>query len=95
VSVVGHTFNSDLWSPKGEDVYFRSHRKKKWDSSVAFVDYFLVNDDNFGMYMTMSSHTLDKRSAQAFFFPEPQLGDAGIMPVAEAATWSVGICERS
>jgi hypothetical protein len=49
LSVVGHTINSDKWDCEAHLAY-RDNIFGDYHASAAWVDHFIVNDDNFGMY---------------------------------------------
>ena len=54
VTVVGHTMNSDKWDCEAHLAY-RSEATAFgfYHASAAWVDHFILNDDNFGMYRCM------------------------------------------
>src|SRR5262249_11744473 len=52
LAVLGHTWNSDRWSPE-ENQGYGSFPINPYLSSSAWVDHFIVSDDNFGMYSTL------------------------------------------
>ena len=52
VSVMGHTMNSDKWDCEAHLAY-RPEALGTHHTSAAWVDHFIINDDNFGMYSCM------------------------------------------
>jgi hypothetical protein len=58
VSVFGHTLNSDLWRPEAEIAY--TNRFSYYKPSSAWVDNFIIHDDNFGMYVCMPVEALKR-----------------------------------
>lgn len=52
VAVLGHTMNSDKWDCEAHLAY-RPEALGKHIASSAWVDHFIINDDNFGMYSCM------------------------------------------
>ncbi len=52
VSVMGHTMNSDKWDCEAHLAY-RPEALGTHHASAAWVDHFVINDDNFGMYSCM------------------------------------------
>ena len=52
VTVVGHTMNSDKWDCEAHLAY-RPEALGTYHASAAWVDHFIINDDNFGMYTCM------------------------------------------
>jgi len=61
VAVVGHTLNSNSWFPLAFKTYVRNGRSPaRYLSSLAWVDNFLVNDDNVGMQLNLPAHSFQK-----------------------------------
>jgi hypothetical protein len=60
VAVLGHTMNSDKWDCEAHLAY-RPEAFGTYHASSAWVDHFVVNDDNFGMYTCMPPHYLRNR----------------------------------
>lgn len=60
VPILGHTLNSDLWSPEAEIAYSPMSRQDFLKSASAWVDHFIINDDNFGMYLCLPVATLKR-----------------------------------
>lgn len=57
IVVVGHNFDSESWWPDAWPLYYaRLPSGESWLSSVAWVPDFIIQDDNFGPYMSMSKH---------------------------------------
>jgi hypothetical protein len=52
VAVLGHTINSDRWEPEARQGY-GAYPLSPYISSAAWADHFIINDDNFGMYITL------------------------------------------
>ena len=52
VTVLGHTMNSDKWDCEAHLAY-RPEAFGTYHASAAWVDHFIINDDNFGMYTCM------------------------------------------
>lgn len=54
VPILGHTLNTDLWKPEAEIAYSNTVETEalefNYRSASAWVDHFLIHDDNFGMY---------------------------------------------
>jgi hypothetical protein len=58
VPVFGHTLNSDSWFPTAFAGYVgRAVEDKPYLSTLDWVADFIVNDDNFGMYFSLPTHT--------------------------------------
>ncbi len=54
VAVVGHTMNSDKWDCEAELMYRPEPQVfAGYHASAAWVDHFIIQDDNFGMYVCM------------------------------------------
>jgi hypothetical protein len=53
VPVIGHTLNTDIWRPEAEFAYKRDLGRLNYKSSAAWVDHFIIHDDNFGMYFCL------------------------------------------
>ena len=59
VPILGHTLNSDTWKPEAELIYSKvGGRLSYFKSSSAYVDNFIIHDDNFGMYYCLPIHSL-------------------------------------
>lgn len=62
VSVAGHTLNTDLWRPEAEVGYSIDYGLKfgltRYLAASAWVDHFVVHDDNFGPYYCLPVDTL-------------------------------------
>ena len=77
VPVLGHTINSDLWTPEAERVY-HEELKKDYIHSSKWVDHFIIHDDNFGMYLCLPLDSLktERRSAEEPGFNKPKKYDS-------------------
>jgi hypothetical protein len=53
VPIVGHTLNTDLWRPEAEIAYSTRFGDTNYRSASAWVDHFIIHDDNFGMYYSL------------------------------------------
>ena len=58
VTVFGHTRNSDEWHPQALPGYSGAPNAGFYPSS-AWVDHFVIHDDNLGPYYTLSSRALE------------------------------------
>ena len=56
VAVVGHTLNSDRWA-EARHVY-GTVPQAGYLSAAGWADHFIVNDDNFGMYVTLPTEAV-------------------------------------
>lgn len=60
VLVIGHTFDKNAWWPEAWPSYYTTIPSgESWLSSVAWVDNWLICDDNFGPYLSMPKHLCD------------------------------------
>lgn len=59
VLVFGHTRHSDEWHPQAIPVYAGPGSAEYLQAS-AWIDHFLIHDDNLGPYYTLSSQALEK-----------------------------------
>jgi hypothetical protein len=57
VTVLGHTMNTDCWEPEARSGYGEL-AVRPYDSTINWIDHFIVNDDNLGMGRTMSTGQL-------------------------------------
>jgi hypothetical protein len=57
VTVLGHTMNTDRWGPEAKSGY-QQLTSSYYHSTSDWVDHFLIADDNFGMYRTLSTDEL-------------------------------------
>jgi hypothetical protein len=54
VTIIGHTMNSDRWDCEAHLAYDPGSRPfELFHASSTWVDHFLINDDNFGMYTAL------------------------------------------
>lgn len=64
ITVVGHTLNTDLWRPEAENVYtetpFLPQDEIRYRPAAAWVDHFIIHDDNFGMYRSLPVASLKR-----------------------------------
>jgi hypothetical protein len=60
VPILGHTLNSDMWSPEAETAYSPPSRLDLYKSASAWVDHFIIHDDNFGMYSCLPVNALKR-----------------------------------
>jgi hypothetical protein len=63
LTVLGHTFNSDRWTPVARPAYRRqaSHGDVELDtyiSAVRYADHFVIVDDNLGVNLTLPAEAL-------------------------------------
>jgi hypothetical protein len=58
VAVFGHTRNSDEWHPQAVPAYAGPQSARYYPGS-AWIDHFLIHDDNFGPYYSLSSRALE------------------------------------
>jgi hypothetical protein len=61
VSVLGHTFLSDIWRSEAEPVYSLFTGRLEYKPASNWVDNFIIHDDNFGMNLCLPIDSL-KRS---------------------------------
>lgn len=57
LAVLGHTLNSDRWSPEARHGY-GAFPIAPYISTSAWADHFIVSDDNFGMYVTVPTESI-------------------------------------
>jgi hypothetical protein len=57
VAVLGHTINSDRWTPEARCGY-GNYPIQPYISSASWCDHFIISDDNYGMYVTLPSEML-------------------------------------
>ena len=60
VPVLGHTLNSDMWRPEAEPMYGAKGNRLNYRSASAWVDHFIIHDDNFGMYFCVPVDALKR-----------------------------------
>lgn len=64
VPILGHTLNSDMWRPEAEPAYVPAQTKLEnrlnYKSASAWVDHFIMHDDNFGMYFCLPVDALKR-----------------------------------
>lgn len=57
VSVLGHTLNSDRWEPDARSGY-GGFPMEPYTPVTGWIGHYIINDDNFGMYVTLPSDML-------------------------------------
>ena len=57
VSVLGHTLNSDRWEPEARSGY-GGFPVEPYTPVTSWIGHYIINDDNFGMYVTLPSDML-------------------------------------
>lgn len=57
LAVLGHTLNSDRWTPEARHGY-GAFPISPYISTSAWADHFIVSDDNFGMYVTLPTDSI-------------------------------------
>jgi len=66
VPIIGHTLNTDVWQPEA-DIQYNREVKFHFRSVSAWVDNFIIHDDNFGMYLCYPTEKLgEKRRGQGY-----------------------------
>lgn len=60
VPVLGHTLNTDMWRPEAEAAYSPISRLENYKPASAWVDHFIMHDDNFGMYYCLPVDALKR-----------------------------------
>jgi hypothetical protein len=57
MSVLGHTLNTDRWEPEARNSY-GNYPTDRFLPITKWVDHYIINDDNKGMYLTLPSDML-------------------------------------
>ncbi|MDP3260344.1 MAG: hypothetical protein Q8M34_07140 [Thermodesulfovibrionales bacterium] len=60
VPVLGHTLNSDMWRPEAEPAYSSMGNRLNYKPASAWIDHFIIHDDNFGMYFCLPVEALKR-----------------------------------
>ncbi|MBI5188937.1 MAG: hypothetical protein HZA07_07755 [Nitrospirae bacterium] len=58
--IIGHTLSTDLWRPEA-DIRYKRYVRNHFRSVSAWVDNYIINDDNFGMYLTYPTSKLEDK----------------------------------
>jgi hypothetical protein len=58
VPLLGHTFNEDTWSARGDGAYFKIGKDIRYLPSSAWMSSFLIHDDNFGSNLCVAKDYL-------------------------------------
>lgn len=61
VPVIGHTLNTDIWHAEAE-LHYRKSNSLNYRPASEWVDHFIINDDNFGMYLCLPVNSLRKKT---------------------------------
>jgi len=57
LAIMGHTLNTDRWEPEARGGYGSYHRET-YVPAAAWTDHLIINDDNFGMLVTLPTDCL-------------------------------------
>jgi hypothetical protein len=57
LAVMGHTLNTDRWEPEARGGY-GSYCRENYVPAVSWTDHLIINDDNFGMFVTLPTDSL-------------------------------------
>lgn len=87
VTVLGHTRNSDRWMPEAIRSYGASPQKP-YISTASWVDHFIINDDNYGIFVTLHSEGIGSHKASQANLLSANLV-IGIMPKEVVAEGSL------
>lgn len=60
VPIIGHTLNCDVWQPEA-DIYYKREVQFNFRPVSAWVDNFIIHDDNFGMYFSYPTCKLGEK----------------------------------
>jgi len=60
VPIIGHTLNTDRWDPEA-DIRYRKNVRYHFRSVSAWVDNYIIHDDNFGMYLCYPTDKLEEK----------------------------------
>lgn len=60
VPIIGHTLNTDKWEPEA-DIRYRQNVRYHFRSVSAWVDNYIIHDDNFGMYLCYPPEKLEEK----------------------------------
>lgn len=63
VPLLGHTFNEDTWSARGDGAYFKIGKDIRYLPSSAWMSSFLIHDDNFGSNLCVAKDYLPAKQA--------------------------------
>ena len=66
VPIIGHTSNTDAWPPEA-DIRYNREVRFHFRPVSAWVDNFIIHDDNFGMYLSYPSAKLSERKDRRGF----------------------------
>ncbi len=61
ITTIGHSFNNATWLPIADKNYFQVTKKVGYFRSSAWMDHFIINDDNYGPYFCLPSNYLDDK----------------------------------
>jgi hypothetical protein len=60
VPIIGHTLNTDRWPPEA-DIHYKKRVRLHFRPVSAWVDNFIIHDDNLGMYMCYPTSKLSEK----------------------------------
>ncbi|MDI6734829.1 MAG: papain-like cysteine protease family protein [bacterium] len=67
IVVIGHTFDSNAWWPEASGGYYK-HKKSLYFKSPIFTD-FIIQDDNFGPYLTIPRGFFSRENVSKIIVP--------------------------
>ena len=98
VSVLGHTLNSDRWEPEARPGY-GGLQAQPYIPATGWIGHYIINDDNFGMYLTLPSDMLRNYPPELDLSENPNLHATiavAIVPsgVQLSGLWAEGMAVR-
>jgi hypothetical protein len=69
VPILGHTLNTDRWTPEA-DIRYRRHVRYHFRPVSAWVDNFIIHDDNFGMYLCYPTSKFEEKKRKIGYLVE-------------------------
>jgi len=88
VAILGHTANSDRWTPEARTDYGGGLYVRPYIPAACWTDHFVISDDNYGMYGTVSTDHLRH-------VPPPTVPGSAPVPAPENPAQSGSLYMRS
>ncbi|MBM4066605.1 MAG: hypothetical protein FJ266_13365 [Planctomycetes bacterium] len=67
VPIIGHTLNTDSWQPEA-DIRYNRRVRFHFRPVSAWIDNFIIHDDNFGMYLSYPASKLSEKKGRYGYF---------------------------
>lgn len=92
VPIIGHTLNTDKWDPEA-DIRYRRNVRNHFRSVSAWVDNYIIHDDNFGMYLCYPPDKLEEKKWKHGYLVNYVLFMTKLKTIKSPDTIEIGLIE--